>query len=331
MTSLGQPPESVAAREDVSVVVCTYTLDRLPQLHAAISSIATQTTKPREIIVVVDHNPALFELLGAQIGSTCRLVENEGRRGLSDARNSGVMAADGSIVAFVDDDARAEPDWLAMLVRHYQDPNVIGVGGAAMPVWAANRPSWFPGEFDWVVGCTYLGMPRKLAQVRNLLGCNMSFRRSAFEIPGFDARIGRVDTRPVGCEETEFCIRVTRAFPGTALLYEPAAVVWHSVTVERAKWRYFIARCYSEGQSKAQMSRIVGSDAGLASERRHALVTLPSGVLRAVAEAVRRRRSAPVVRAAAIIVGLMTTAVGYVSGSMLGDRELTPAEDPAQP
>src|SRR5581483_12443163 len=93
------------------------------------------------------------------------------------ARNTGVSVATGSVCAFLDDDAEAAPDWLAWLVKAYADKDVLGVGGAIEPAWQDRRPEWFPEEFDWVVGCSYRGMPVISADTRNLIGANMSFRR----------------------------------------------------------------------------------------------------------------------------------------------------------
>src|SRR5437870_12619098 len=202
-----------------SVVVCTYTGKRWDELVAAVSSLRRQTLPPEEIIVVIDHNPELLARVGSELPDVTG-VENPGRRGLSDARNSGLAVARGEVVAFLDDDAAAEPEWLAVLAEGYAGGGVVGVGGFARPVWAEGRPAWFPAEFDWVVGCTYEGMPQTAAPVRNLIGCNMSFRRAVFAaVGGFHPAIGRVGTLPLGCEETELCIRVHQRWPQRVILY----------------------------------------------------------------------------------------------------------------
>ena len=91
----------------------------------------------------------------------------------------------------------------------FQDPTVIGAGGAATPAWAAEPPSWFPVEFYWVVGCSYRGLPERRAVVRNPLGCNMAFRKRAFsQVGGFRSDFGRVGANPIGVEETEFSLSV---------------------------------------------------------------------------------------------------------------------------
>jgi hypothetical protein len=225
-------------------------------------------------------------------------------------------------VAFLDDDAVAAPDWLSLLRAEYHDGVVVGVGGAAIPAWDSARPRWFPAEFDWVVGCSYRGLPMTISPVRNLLGCNMSFRREAFDAAGgFDTSIGRVGRRPVGGEETEFCIRVANRMPGRLVMYQPAAVVRHRVRDDRATWRYFRSRCYAEGLSKARVTALAGTSSGLASERRHAAVTLPRGIARNLAAVGRPPRAQGPLRAGAIVAGLGFTVAGYMVGRTAAWRD----------
>src|SRR5690606_25265152 len=148
-----------------SVVICAYTEQRWDDLLAAVDSVRRQTLTPREIIVVVDHNPAMLARVRDEIGDVLA-VENHQRQGLSGARNSGLRASSGEYVAFLDDDALAEPDWLGRLAAGYDDPRVVGVGGVIEPLWSGGRPGWFPAEYDWVVGCTYVGMPTRRMAVR---------------------------------------------------------------------------------------------------------------------------------------------------------------------
>jgi len=244
------------------------------------------------------------------------VVPNSGRRGLSGGRNTGVSHAIGDVVAFLDDDARAQPDWLERLAAGYRSPSVVGVGGAVTPVWPGQRPPWLPPEFDWVVGCTFVGMPTAPAPVRNLIGANMSFRRDALDtVGGFTDGLGRVGTHPLGCEETELGIRLRQWRTEVQLLYEPTAVVHHRVTEDRAAWRYYCARCYAEGLSKAMVSRLVGARDALETERRYVRSVLPRGIVRGL-DPRRRRRAAGITSAAAILVGLVLTGAGYARGRL---------------
>jgi GT2 family glycosyltransferase len=307
----------------VSVVICAYTLDRWDDLQDAVASVLGQTQPPAEIVVVVDHNPPLLERAAARWAgaatatTTLRLLPNRERPGLSGARNTGIAASQGSVIAFLDDDAVAAPDWLARLTAGFADRRVMGVGGAIEPLWLSGRPGWFPDEFAWTVGCSYRGLPRQASPVRNLIGCNMSFRREVFDaVGGFRSEVGRIGAIPLGCEETELCIRAGQRWPERILLYDPAALVRHRVPPRRAAWPYFRARCYAEGLSKATVARLVGAGDGLSNERTYALRTLPQGAARGLRDALWRRDASGLGRAGAIVAGLAITAAGYLAGTL---------------
>jgi glucosyl-dolichyl phosphate glucuronosyltransferase len=297
-----------------SVVICAYTEDRLEHIAAAVESVRGQGHPSFEIILVVDNNPALYKRLTASLHDVV-LTENAEEPGLSGARNTGVAQARGEIIAFLDDDATADPDWLRYLDEAYASPEVIGVGGLTVPRWQTARPRWFPAEFDWVVGCNYAGMPASGQPVRNLLGANMSFRRQAFElVEGFRTGIGRTASgRPLGCEETEFCIRLSQVSPGSRLTFEHHAVARHFVPEARGRFSYFVSRCYAEGMSKAQVTDTVGSTDGLSSERSYTTRTLPMGVLKGLGNSLRGDVGG-LGRAAAIVAGLSITVAGYAAG-----------------
>lgn len=298
-----------------SVVVCAYTEDRWPRLKAALESVLAQQPSPSEVILVVDHCPPLARRARDTWGDSLTVVENAGSQGLSAARNTGVAAATGDVVSFLDDDAVAEPGWLAGHLRHYDDPAVVGVGGLVVPLWEQSEPSWFPGEFGWVVGCSYVGLPDRPAAVRNPIGANMSFRRDVVDrVGGFAEALGRVGAQSQGCEETELSIRATSAVTGGRIVHDPSAVVRHAVPPSRGSWTYFRQRCWSEGRSKAQVSALAGPRAGLASERAYVRRTLPRGVARNLATAARQRDLAHAARAGAIVAGLTFTTAGYVTG-----------------
>lgn len=296
---------------DISVIVCTYTDRRWDLLLEAISALQTQTLRPHQIVVVVDHEPALLQRATTELDGVL-VMPSAGPRGLAGCRNTGAQAATGSVVAFVDDDAIAEPDWLERLSDPYEDERIVAVGGAVLPQWARSRPAWFPPEFEWVVGCTYRGLPEARAPVRNLIGANMSFRREVFEHLDFFPGLGHAGGRSLGGEETDFCIRLAETFPARQIMYEPAARVRHHVPPDRARFAYFLRRCYNEGLSKGVLSRRVGSRAGLASERAYVRAILPAAVMYALADVVRMRRPASVFRVVATVTGVAAATSGYV-------------------
>jgi glycosyltransferase involved in cell wall biosynthesis len=279
-----------------------------------VTSIQQQRMPAEEIIVVADADEALHRRVGQELPEV-RAVLASGPAGLSGARNAGVAAASADVVAFLDDDAIAAPDWLARLAGRYED-GVVAVGGAIEPDWLQGRPPWFPEEFDWVVGCTYRGSPTRTTAVRNLIGANMSFRLDVVrEAGGFRDGIGRVGTTPTGCEETELCIRVRRRIPGSRMLFDPGARVRHRVPPRRATWAYYWRRCWAEGRSKALVAGSHGAGAALEVERAYTSRVLPAAARRALRAAVSGRDRAGLQRAGAIAGGLAVTGAGYVVGS----------------
>lgn len=314
----------MTAGATTAVILCAYTEKRWQDLMEAVESVRGQSTPPDEILIIIDHNPALYERAARAFPDAC-VAENTQPRGLSGARNTAIALTGANTLIFMDEDALAEPDWLEKLLAHYRDERVMGVGGAIEPLWLSGKPGWFPEEFNWVVGCTYRGMPVQTAAVRNLIGANMSYRREVFEGAGvFTNGMGRIGTLPVGCEETELCIRAAQTLPGTVFLFEPRARVRHRVPAGRATWKYFLSRCYAEGISKAQVARLVGAQQGLANERAYTLRTLPAGVLAELRDAVTGRDRNGLLRAAAILCGLAATSMGYLRGKVGGAGQTFP-------
>jgi GT2 family glycosyltransferase len=314
----------------VSVVICSYTEERWDLLMAAVDSVRAQTVQPQQTIVVVDYNVDLYKRLIFTVDDVV-ILENTGAKGLSGARNTGAAAATAGVVAFLDDDAVAAPDWLERLGSLYDDPDVLAVGGRVVPQWEAGRPDYFGEELDWIVGCTHRGMPKVAAEVRNVIGANMSFRSQVLQtVGGFNTALGRQNSLPLGCEETEICIRAAIGSPGGRVVYEPAALVNHFVPAQRGTLGYMLRRAWSEGISKALVSKIVGHKRALGPERRYVRSTLPRAVASGIAGKVRGTDPAGLRRAMATTAVLAVTTCGYIRGRRLpldpADAGLAPHE-----
>jgi glucosyl-dolichyl phosphate glucuronosyltransferase len=293
-----------------TVTLCCFSLDRWEMLASAIGSLFAQTHPPDEILVVTDHNRELFDRCRAR-WPELRVLESAGPPGLSGARNTAVEACATEVIGFLDDDAVATPGWLATLLGAYEDDRVLAAGGAVSPRWTTARPSWFPAEFDWVIGCSHAGMPPVKADVRNVIGASMSFRCSELrKSGGFRTQLGRVGSRPAGCEETEACIRIRHCYPGALVVYEPQAVVYHAVPPGRASLSYFLARCAAEGRSKAIVASLAGPAEGLSAERSYLRRTLPAAIGRNLRGTV-RGDLAGILRAGAIAAGAILTGGSY--------------------
>jgi GT2 family glycosyltransferase len=289
--------------DPVSVIICAYTERRWDDLVAAVESAQAQRATG-QVVIVVDHNPALLRRAEARWPGL-EVLPNAEAQGLSGARNTGTRAASHDLVAYLDDDARADERWLEPMVHALAAPEVVGVGGRAEPVWPTRQPRFLPRELNWVVGCTFTGQPETLAEVRNVMGCSMLFRRDpVLQVGGFSSDTGRVGAIPLGGEETDLCIRLRRANPRARILFEPRSVVHHHVSADRVTWRYLLRRGFYEGVSKAALSRRLGAGDALESERAYSTVVLPRAVVRSLV-------TGKPLAALAIVATFTVTVAGY--------------------
>lgn len=322
-----QPAPEYSSPETSSVVICAYTLDRWDDLSAAVDAVLGQSIPATELIVVIDHNEQLLARARQEFlprGDTVIVVENAHPRGLSGARNTSLDLATGEIVVFLDDDATPRSEnWLSSILAHYSDSAVYAVGGSAYPVWPKMRPAFLPtavagepGELDWIVGCTYRGQPTTTSAVRNLMGANMSFRREpVVALGGFVSGIGRIGRIPLGCEETELCIRLRQNHPDAEIVFDPSIVVDHTVSADRTRPRYLLSRSYAEGVSKAAIARLIGSEDALSSERAYTARILPRAVGRETSAAARGN---PIRAwgAVAVVASVGAAGFGYARGRL---------------
>ena len=315
----------------VSVVTCAYSDDRWDDLVAAVGSVRVQTSPALEAILVIDHNEGLLRRARTAFPDM-RVEPNVRSRGASGARNTAAALARGEIVAFLDDDARATETWLEELLRPFEDPFIAGVGGMALPLWPDRRPRWFPEEFDWIVGCSYRGLPATTTTVRNLIGTNMSVRRELMTaVGGFREGFGNIAgdggkepgaPRLSTGEETEFCIRAQERRPEMRWVYTTSAKVFHRVPDYRADLRVLPLAMLDRRAGKATLASLAGGSSALASERSYVLHALPDGVRREVSEALRGRDPAGLLRAGAIVLGLAVTGSAYAAGR-IGSRRIS--------
>jgi len=259
----------------ISVIISVFSRERLPDLLRCIKSLKKQTTAPEEIIVVLEPNEHIITFFKSFFDvADVKVVVSDGP-GLSCARNSGIKAAKGEIIVFIDDDAFADEKWLEMLTKNYEDVSVIGVGGNIIPAWSC-PPFWFPQELNWIVGCSYEGLPKVKSSIRNPIGCNMSFRQSVFKKVGFfRSNVGRFGKRPISGEEADFSIRALDKYANSKILFEPTAVVFHSVPIRRISLKYLFQRSFYEGYSKAIVTQSNSNIANsLSTEQQYVLYLL---------------------------------------------------------
>ena len=313
---VGRP--ATASLLTVSVVICAYTEDRWSLLLQSVASVQEQRRPPVEIIVCVDHNRALLDRCRAQWADDAgppsvpmTVIANKYGGRLGSARNSATEVASGDIVAFLDDDAWADPDWLEQLVSPYATETVIAVGGAPIPAFEASRPDWFPPEFDWVFGCAYAGLPEVQAPVGRLIGANMSARRTALtEIGGFHS-----DNH----DDMDMCHRLKHDRPEDQIVYEPAARVHHFVPAVRTTWSYFWRRCFFVNKGKVEAFQQMEGAANRSADLGFVAHALSRGVSRGLRDTVHGDPWGAA-RAASILAGVALAGSGTVAGVWQGRR-----------
>jgi len=239
----------------ISAIVCTH--NRAPRLRGALASLAAQSLAPGafEIVVVdnasTDATRATVEAARAA-GAPIRYL-HEPRLGVSHARNRGWQEARAPLVAFLDDDALAPPDWLARIVAGFAQlaPKPGCLGGPVEPIWEVPRPAWLPDSLLAYLSVLELAQAAgPITRGKFLYGTNASFERAQLAaIGGYSPSLGPIGGWQRSGEDT-FVQKQLRA-RGLALWYDPELRVRHHVPAERATQRWLLRRLYLEGMSRA--------------------------------------------------------------------------------
>jgi cellulose synthase/poly-beta-1,6-N-acetylglucosamine synthase-like glycosyltransferase len=297
----------------VDVVICTYTDERWDLLCRSVASVQGQSVAPRAILLCVDHNEALYERCVEQWGASApaggvpvHVLRNRFAGRLGSARNTAVEQVRSDVIAFLDDDAEADPTWLEELLGVYRETGAVAVGGAPLPNHQVPRPGWFPFEFDWVFGCHYAGLPEVRRPVRHLIGASMSVRADALRaVGGFHS-----DKH----DDMDLSHRIAAAHGGDAVVYEPKARIYHFVHPERLTWDYFWRRCYTINRGKVRAFSDMGEAGNIRAELEFA-GSMAAAVTRKVLRGLRGDVDA-LRQAAAIIAGLAAAAAGHLRGRL---------------
>jgi len=174
----------------------------------------------------------------------------EPQQGISNARNAGIRAARGKILAFIDDDETADTTWLENLTANLRSEQWAGTGGRVVPRWSSPPPRWWSSKSSFLMGplAAFEADASQEELADPPFGANMAFQRQVFEkYGGFRPDLGRSGKNLLGNEDTEFGRRLMAA--GERLRYEPAAVTYHPVEPFRIRRGYFLQWWFNKGRS----------------------------------------------------------------------------------
>jgi glycosyltransferase involved in cell wall biosynthesis len=249
---------------EISVVVCTYR--RAAKLSACLDALARQTIRRRAEVIVVDDGPD--DATAAVAGRyEVQLLQHTHNRGPAAARNTGICAASAPVVAFTDDDCVPANGWMEALLKPYEHPGVVAVGGLIEALrtetivhrYLAESNRLAPLELELgqssslfhrarhYIKRNFQGTQTQLGTrpVFSLVGANSSFRRDAL----FDVGLFDDDFDFAGGEDEDLCRRLRALFPSDEIVFTSCAVVAHDYDGEL---RDTLRRSYQYGRASAR-------------------------------------------------------------------------------
>ncbi len=255
---------------EIAAIICTHNRDKY--LGAAIDSLLQQDGVNYEVIVVDNaSSDRTREVVESRLSNPRLKYVYEENLGLSVARNRGAQETSAPILAYLDDDAIASPQWLKTIVAAYKSNEKIAIAGGKVTLIfpeGIDRPNWISQEMAGSLGIYDLGDEIVYIDNPNFTprGLNYALRRSFLEsIGGFDVNLGRVGKNLLSNEElhmTEMAIA-----QGWQVVYLPQAIAAHNVAPERLKAGWFLKRSWWQGISECYREQIANRT-GIAQFRR---------------------------------------------------------------
>lgn len=244
----------------VSVLICTY--NRAELLDKLLETLGHQKFEGEHEIVVVDNNStdgtkAVAEkwMALANPKFPVRYVFAGEAQGIAYTRNVSIDAAEGNVLAYIDDDALPEKDWIQRIIHNFADETVAAAGGKVIPAWSEPPPDWIiQPELSPAIGATQYGeVFREMTVKMAPLAGNMAVRKDWAQAIRFDPRFGKVGRDMKSFEEIEFADRLCRS--GGKMIYDPQMIVYHYLPKERMTKEYVSSRRYGDGQSFSAFER----------------------------------------------------------------------------
>jgi glucosyl-dolichyl phosphate glucuronosyltransferase len=264
------------AKFTVGLLLMKYTIafstckdNRMDWVLQILRSLNYQKFKDFEVLIIVNQHRNYFENLARRIDETKNLSFNvklfftKKNLGIAHDRNIALQEAVTDFVAYTDDDAVPDKNWLKMIDNSFRNYESAGaITGPVLANWSkdiADSKTWFPKELYWVIGCTQIEH-QNVTEVRNGFASNLALNRKyALNIGGFNEKFGYNKEYPMAGEEPDFCLRLKEY--GKLTLWNPQAMVFHRITANRLVFNNILTRSYIEGRTKAYLRKVFGQAA----------------------------------------------------------------------
>ena len=240
----------------LSLVIATY--NRAEQLMVTLGSVAMQNAEAESWeCIVVDNNSSdntreRVEAFKSEHNSLNIRYIFEQNQGLSYARNAGIVASRGDIVAFIDDDERIVSDFVSAYIDLFdQHPDAMAAGGEIIAEYPTGRPRWMSRYTERPIAnpMSFGDRVKLFPSSRIPGGGNMAMRRRVFDSIGmFNTSLGRTGKRLLGGEESDLFERIVKH--EYRVYYAPRAVMYHIIPKEKLSRDYFVRLATNTGISQ---------------------------------------------------------------------------------
>lgn len=319
----------VVANIKLSLIVTTYDLARMSDITELLMSVSSQKILNLEMIFVVEGSRSLaekIEQLGGRIQRfPVRVILRTDSIGISASRNLGIEAAEGEIIAFVDDDVILPPYWSGKLQEIFASSVIGAVTGPAFPIWKDKEASWLPPAFHWLVSCTTWFRAAERCETRNVWGMNMAFSRQIFEAGlRFPVNIGGIRGKRLHGEEAVLCFAIRKRLQ-KKIIFEPKLFVYHKVYPFRKSPRFMMKSAYYMGSSRRLQKQLYGSYSAIGLEFDLGADMVNQGLLWPISEIATHPRLA-LRKILMTLIILLSASVGYLAYNAKSTTVIPPSK-----
>lgn len=234
--------------EGISVIVSTYD-DPINLVDQCLNSLLSQD-KIYEIIIIDSSKKEDIKNFCHSLNTDKIRYVYTPPKGLSEARNEGIRSTKKNILAFTDSDCIVDLNWAENICASFVE-NVAVVGGKVLPKWTVKPNKIFLNSSISQGFFSLFDMGDDIKEVNQIFGGNFAINKSLIRNQTFLTHIGRRKENLLCGEEIDFCRRIKKK--NLKIIYNPAAIVWHQIPIERTNFKWMFKRMYYSGITRAML------------------------------------------------------------------------------